>query len=102
MPCLQRPSRDRARQRSPARLVHARDIALKAGLHQVYTGNMHNKEGDTTVCHATLIERDGYQIVKYRLTPRDHCPDCGTAVAGRFAAQAGNFGRKRIPLAINA
>ncbi len=87
----------------PATLVRARNIALKAGLHYVYTGNVHHREGDTTYCpgcRAPLIVRDWYQINQYRLAPDGHCPDCGAAVAGRFAAQAGNFGRKRIPIAI--
>jgi len=70
----------------------------------VYTGNVHNQEGDTTFCsgcHAPLIVRDWYQIDQYRLTEEGPCPHCGTAVAGRFAAQAGHFGRRRIPIAIN-
>jgi pyruvate formate lyase activating enzyme len=89
----------------PSTLVRARDIAMKAGLHFVYTGNVRHREGDTTYCphcQATLIERDWYQIRQYRLTPHGDCPDCGTPVAGRFAEQAGNFGRKRIPIAIGA
>ncbi|MBB1073785.1 AmmeMemoRadiSam system radical SAM enzyme [Rhodoferax sp. 4810] len=85
----------------PATLVRARNIALKTGLHYVYTGNVHNTEGDTTFCpgcDAPLIERDWYQINSYRLTPEGCCPDCGTALAGRFDARAGRFGRKRIPI----
>ena len=88
-----------------ATLVRARDIALKQGLHYVYTGNVHNLEGDTTLCpgcHAPLIVRDWYLIKEYRLTPDGHCPDCGLAVAGRFAREAGNFGRQRIPIAMSA
>ena len=87
----------------PATLVRARNIALKAGLHYVYTGNVHHREGDTTYCpgcQAPLIVRDWYQINQYRLAPDGHCPDCGASVTGRFAAKAGNFGRKRIPIAI--
>ena len=87
----------------PATLVRARNIALQAGLHYVYTGNVHHREGDTTYCpgcRAPLIVRDWYQINQYRLAPDGHCPDCGAAVAGRFEARAGNFGRKRIPIAI--
>ena len=87
----------------PATLVRARNIALKAGLHFVYTGNVHHRAGDTTYCPgcaAPLIVRDWYQINQYRMTPDGHCPDCGTEVPGRFAAQAGTFGRKRIPIAI--
>ncbi len=87
-----------------ATLVGARDIALKAGLKYVYTGNVHNKDGDTTYCpncHATLIERDWYQINQYNLNNDGCCPECGTALEGKFAEQAGNFGSRRIPVAIN-
>ncbi|MDD2918081.1 AmmeMemoRadiSam system radical SAM enzyme [Rhodoferax sp.] len=84
-----------------ATLVCARNIALKQGLHYVYTGNVHNIEGDTTFCpncKAPLIVRDWYQIINYRLTASGHCPDCGRAVAGRFDATSGHFGRQRIPV----
>ncbi len=87
----------------PATLVRARDIALKAGLHYVYTGNVHNIEGDTTFCpgcHAPLIVRDWYEIKACRLGASGHCPDCGSAIAGRFGARAGNFGRRRLPIAM--
>ena len=87
----------------PATLVRARNIALKAGLHYVYTGNVHHIEGDTTFCpgcQAPLIVRDWYQIKRYRLTSDGCCPDCGTALAGRFDVSAGDFGRQRIPIAI--
>jgi pyruvate formate lyase activating enzyme len=86
-------------------LIRARNIAINAGLHFVYTGNVHHREGDTTYCphcHATLIERDWYQIKQYRLASDGHCPDCGVALPGRFAEKAGNFGRKRVPIAIGA
>ncbi len=88
----------------PATLVRAREIALQQGLHYVYTGNVHNQEGDTTFCpdcHAPLIVRDWYQIEQYRLTEDGRCPHCSAAVAGRFAERAGHFGRRRIPVAIN-
>lgn len=87
-----------------ATLVRAREIALKQGLHYVYTGNVHNIEGDTTFCpncHSMLIERDWYEINQYRLDKKGCCPDCGTAIAGRFDEQPGHFGRNRIPVAIN-
>jgi pyruvate formate lyase activating enzyme len=84
-----------------ATLVRARNIALQQGLHYVYTGNVHNIEGDTTFCpscQAPLIVRDWYQINDYRLTAKGQCPDCGSAVAGRFDAECGHFGRQRIPV----
>ena len=87
----------------PATLVRARNIARQEGLHYVYTGNVHNEEGDTTFCpgcRAPLIVRDWYQIKHYWLTESGHCPQCDTPVAGRFAAQAGHFGRRRIPIEI--
>ena len=89
----------------PSTLVRARDIAIKEGLQYVYTGNVRHEAGDTTTCpgcQTPLIVRDWYQIQRYRLTPDGHCPDCGAAVAGRFAHQAGNFGRKRIPILMDA
>ncbi|WP_025917935.1 AmmeMemoRadiSam system radical SAM enzyme [Herminiimonas sp. CN] len=88
----------------PATLVRARNIALQEGLRYVYTGNVHNQEGDTTFCpdcHAPLIVRDWYQIEQYRLTEDGRCPDCSATVAGHFAERAGRFGRMRIPIAIN-
>jgi pyruvate formate lyase activating enzyme len=86
-------------------LIRARRIAMDHGLHHVYTGNVRNAEGDTTFCpgcHRPLVERDWHRIVHYRLTPDGHCPHCHTAVAGRFAAQAGNFGRRRVPIVLGA
>ena len=88
----------------PATLVRARNIAIQQGLQYVYTGNVHNQEGDTTFCpscHNVLIERDWYEINQYRLTDSGHCPDCGATIAGRFDTQAGSFGRNRIPIALN-
>jgi pyruvate formate lyase activating enzyme len=87
-----------------ATLIRARDIALKQGLHYVYTGNVHHIEGDTTFCpscQSPLIVRDWYQINQYRLTEDGHCPDCGKAIAGRFDKAAGNFGANRIPVRIS-
>lgn len=84
-------------------LIQARQIARKAGLLYVYIGNVHNREGDTTYCpscNSALIVRDWYEIEQYRLTPDGHCPDCDTHIAGRFEKFTGQFGRRRIPIAI--
>jgi len=84
-------------------LSRARAIAIKAGLHYVYTGNVHDTDGGTTYCpscRAPLIVRDWYRIDDYRLTPDGHCPDCQTLIAGHFEKFTRQFGNRRIPIAI--
>lgn len=86
-----------------SKLIKARKIAQAAGLKYVYTGNVHNLEGDTTCCpscDAILIERDWHEITQYRLTANGHCPDCDAAIDGCFDECAATFGRRRIPVAI--
>ncbi|MBZ0094980.1 MAG: AmmeMemoRadiSam system radical SAM enzyme, partial [Sulfuricella sp.] len=88
-----------------ATLTRARHIAMKEGLRYVYTGNVHDPAGDTTYCPSCkkpLIVRDWYQINAYRLTDDGHCPDCGTAIAGRFEKFVEAFGSRRIPVAMHA
>ncbi|MGH8597416.1 MAG: AmmeMemoRadiSam system radical SAM enzyme [Gammaproteobacteria bacterium] len=90
----------------PATLIRAREIARAVGLHHVYTGNVHYRPGDRTLCTScgtALIERDWYQIERYTLTATGTCPRCGTPMAGRFAAfsLARQFGRKRIPVSLS-
>ncbi|HCI52426.1 MAG TPA: AmmeMemoRadiSam system radical SAM enzyme [Gallionella sp.] len=83
----------------PATLARARKIALDAGLAYVYTGNVHDKAGDSTFCPscgAALIVRDWYEINAYRLTPDGHCPDCHAQIAGHYEAYTQAFGRQRI------
>ena len=84
----------------PATLVRARNIARQAGLHYVYTGNVHHAEATppTARLPGALIVRDWYQIKQYRLEADGRCPDCGPR--GRAFCQAGNFGRQRIPIAM--
>jgi len=85
-------------------LSRARDIALKAGLHYVYTGNVHDTTGGTTACpacHEALIVRDWYRIEHYSVTPDGHCPHCGHAIAGRFGTFSHPFGNRRIPISMH-
>ncbi len=82
-------------------LTRAREIALATGLHYVYTGNVHDQQGDTTFCSECgepLIVRDWYQILDYRLTADAYCPKCDTICAGRFDEQPGSWGAKRQPI----
>ncbi len=84
-----------------ATLVRARQIALDAGLHHVYVGNVHHRDGDTTFCTrcgGRLIVRDWYELLSYRLDAEGRCPDCATPLAGRFDAVPGHFGARRIPV----
>ena len=85
----------------PATLSRARDMALEAGLHYVYTGNVHDTKGGTTFCpgcHAALVARDWYEIPAYHLTDDGHCPHCGTAIAGRYEKYGQAFGARRMPV----
>ena len=89
----------------PATLTRARRIALDAGLHHVYTGNVHDTEGGTTHCTgcgAALIERDWYRIDRYRLTGDGHCPDCAALLAGVFDGPPGEWGRRQQPVHLAA
>ncbi len=84
-------------------LVRARDIALEEGLHYVYTGNVDHPAGEVTSCAScgtAVIERDRYEIRRYRLDADGRCKRCGTPMPGRFAAAADHFGPRRIPVTI--
>jgi len=73
----------------PATLSRARAIAREVGLRHVYTGNVHDSEGQTTYCPGcgeAVIERDWHAIRAYRLKG-DRCAGCGTAIAGRFGGK---------------
>lgn len=84
-------------------LTRARRIAREAGLHFVYTGNVHDREGGTTLCPgcgAALIERDWYRVLRCELDDHGTCAHCGSAIAGHFSRFASGFGRRRVPLHI--
>ncbi len=86
---------------APASLSLARNIALDAGLHYVYTGNVHDSEGGSTFCpncQALLIERDWHNIRRYELSAEGCCPHCRTAIAGHFGKPGKPFGAQRIPV----
>lgn len=88
----------------PATLTRARQLALDKGLRHVYTGNVHDVAGGTTFCAncgASLIVRDWYDILAYRLDADGRCPDCGTSLAGRYGAFAKPFGHHRLAVPIH-
>ena len=85
----------------PATLRRARGIALSAGLHYVYTGNVHDEDGGSTYCHACgtrVIGRDWYAITAWNLTDDGRCGACGAACAGVFDGPPGTWGRRRAPV----
>jgi len=76
---------------TPEMLMRAASIGARNGLRYIYAGNIPGGVGDLehTRCHncrAMLIERFGYFIQQYRLTPEGSCPDCGTTIPGRWGA----------------
>jgi pyruvate formate lyase activating enzyme len=89
---------------TPARtLTAARAIAREVGLRFVYTGNVHDEQGQSTYCPGCggcVIGRDWYEITAWRLTADGRCRTCGTAIPGAFEARPGSFGQRRIPIRI--
>ena len=80
-------------------LTRAREIALRRGLHYVYTGNVEDQSGGSSYCHqcgGLLIARDGYTLSSWNLTAEGGCTHCGTLCAGLFDGQAGTWGAKRF------
>ena len=90
------------RPRTPgATLTRARQIALKNGVRYAYTGNVHDREGDSTYCHACgelLIGRDWYILTAWNLTEDGRCRFCQTPCGGVFDPQPGNWGARRQPV----
>ena len=87
-----------------ATLARARDIARRAGLRYVYTGNVHDREGDTTLCPScgeAVVERDWYELRGWRLTGDGRCRSCGASVAGVYDGPPGEWGARRVPVTLS-
>jgi len=89
----------------PETLFRARDIALKAGIHYVYTGNIHDPATGSTYCpncSAKVIGRDWHQLsdwhIRFGGNYQGNCDQCGAPVAGVFDGPPGDWGRKRVPV----
>jgi pyruvate formate lyase activating enzyme len=88
----------------PSTLTRAREVALANGLRHVYTGNVHDPEGQSTYCHscgALLIERDWYELGAWDLVD-GRCRVCGELCPGVFESEPGNWGAQRLPVRIAA
>jgi pyruvate formate lyase activating enzyme len=82
-------------------LRRAREIALANGLRYVYTGNVHDKEGQSTYCHRCgelLIGRNWYALSEWNLTSLGYCRRCSASCPGVFDAHPGSWGARRIPV----
>ena len=81
---------DVARDTRPEDLLCAAEIGCQSGLRYIYAGNLPGMVGrweDTRcpLCNEILIERYGYLIKEYRLTPNGSCPRCATKIPGRWS-----------------
>jgi pyruvate formate lyase activating enzyme len=78
-------------ERTPASsLIRAREIALRAGIRHVYTGNVHHPQSQATYCGECgemLIARDGYRLGRYLIDSAGRCEKCKAVVPGVFVDQ---------------
>lgn len=82
-------------------LERARRIALEAGLHHVYVGNVHDKAASSTYCShcgELLIGRDWYTLSDWHLTDNGHCRSCGAQCPGVFRGLPGDWGARCLPV----
>jgi pyruvate formate lyase activating enzyme len=89
----------------PATLTRARAIAMANGLRYAYTGNVRDRAGQSSICHAcgqVLIARDGFEITAWHLDAAGRCRSCAAPCAGVFEAAPGTWGSRRIPVRMMA
>jgi pyruvate formate lyase activating enzyme len=68
-------------------MLKAYKIAVDAGLHHIYLGNVVNPDTAMTRCHnckELLIERDWHQVSSCSLESDGKCPKCSELLAGVF------------------
>ncbi len=75
---------------TPDMLVAAAAIGRAAGLQHVYAGNLPGRVGSLentrcASCGQAVIERYGYAIREYAVTPDGGCGRCGRPIPGRWA-----------------
>ncbi len=79
--------------RTPSKtLLRAAEIGQEAGLNFVYAGNLPGRvnEYENTCCpncQTPVVERYGYTLLSYHLTPQGTCPKCNTLVPGVWTDQ---------------
>jgi pyruvate formate lyase activating enzyme len=74
-----------------AQIIRAAEIGAEEGLRFVYAGNAPGRVGPwehtyCPKCREKLIDRFGYLVRAYKLTPDGKCPSCQTSVPGIWPA----------------
>ncbi|MGQ0670689.1 MAG: AmmeMemoRadiSam system radical SAM enzyme [Actinomycetota bacterium] len=85
----------------PETLTRARRVAIANGVRYAYTGNVHDREGQSTYCHGCgelLIERDWYKLGAWNLTEDGRCVGCEERCTGVFEGAPGAWGPRRLPV----
>ena len=85
-------------------LIRAAKIGYSAGLNYVYAGNIPGAvdKYETTFCakcKAALIERWGFRVLRSRVV-EGACPDCETAIPGRWEPAVTNQRKSASPFRI--
>ncbi len=83
-------------------LLLACELARSAGVRYVYTGNVGDREHQSTHCPGcgrVVIGRDGYTVGAFDVR-QGRCRHCHTPVAGRFDDAPGDWGGRRMPISI--
>jgi pyruvate formate lyase activating enzyme len=76
--------------RTPVTTIErCRQIAINAGVHYAYAGNVPSHPGENTYCHNCqheLIHRLGFRVRSNRIAD-GKCPDCGTDIPGVWSQE---------------
>ncbi len=70
-------------------IERCRDVALEAGVHYAYAGNVRMHPGENTYCHNCrheLIHRIGFRI-EFNKIANGTCPECGTRIPGVWSQE---------------
>jgi len=88
----------------PETLMRARTTAMNNGVRYAFTGNIHDRQGQSTYCHhcrQLLIGRDWYELDEWNLTAEGNCTRCGTTCGGVFEKGHGTWGGRRQPVRLS-
>jgi len=75
---------------SPRDLLNAVEIGKRSGLRYVYAGNLPGRAENwentcCPQCKTLLVERRGFRVLTYHVTPEGCCPSCAQKIPGRWA-----------------